>query len=427
MLIMKILVISNNPFSNTYNNGKTLESMFSWIPKSNLAQVFFHSGFDPDFSFCNKYYRVSDIDVCKSLWLRRECGNEILSSKSTDSNRFHFSLLARYFKLSSLQIVRDYIWNLVYTKIKRKPLYKWVKDFNPDIVFFVGGNCGFAHSLVWDIVSRQKCRLFSYFTDDYVIYPRYKNLLMRLQKKRLQKIYATTIKMSEKCFVIGREMSKEYNKKYFKEFIPIMNSVEIDDYPLPAEKSDNIIITYLGNLGIDRWKMICRFADFLFKIQQEFGLKTEFRVFSGTNLNSTMRHNFNKYKVKYMGYLAKDKLKNAIIQSDILLHVESDKIEYRTFTRLSISTKIPEYLVSKRAVIGFGPSEVASISLIKENYIGFVIDSNVSYEMVKNKIYTILRDYEMRNRIAEQALDFAKLNFEIHKNQSILKKYFVNV
>jgi hypothetical protein len=64
---VNVLVVSTNCFSDVYNNGKTLESIFSSFDKRNLAQVFFSENMNPDLNFVNNYFKISDVNVLKNF------------------------------------------------------------------------------------------------------------------------------------------------------------------------------------------------------------------------------------------------------------------------------------------------------------------------------------------------------------------------
>ena len=64
-----------------------------------------------------------------------------------------------------------------------------------------------------------------------------------------------------------------------------------------------------------------------------------------------------------------------MFDADAFLHIESDDESYCSLTKLSVSTKIPEYLISSRLVIGYGPVYLASMKLLKDNNIGIVISN----------------------------------------------------
>ena len=71
---MKILVISHNSFSQTYNNGKTLSAIFSKFKKEELCQLYFTPIGRPDFDRCEHYYRICDKDAILSIVNRGLCG-----------------------------------------------------------------------------------------------------------------------------------------------------------------------------------------------------------------------------------------------------------------------------------------------------------------------------------------------------------------
>jgi len=66
----KVLVISNNAFSQTKNNGKTLASLFEYFQPENIAQLYFNPEL-PDVDRFNKYYQITDLDMLRSLFSRR--------------------------------------------------------------------------------------------------------------------------------------------------------------------------------------------------------------------------------------------------------------------------------------------------------------------------------------------------------------------
>lgn len=425
---MKVLIISNNPFSNYFNNGKTLEKLFAWVPKSDLAQLYFHDLFEPDFDYCFQYFKLSDKDILYNMLNGKKCGKKmfpIQMEKAEDRKKLNQHKRLR--DLSYLQIFRDYMWKLGCREYKKELMYKWIEDFSPSVIFFVGGNCGFAHELVWNIVEKYNIKLYSYFTDDYIIYPCYSNWFRIFQKQRLKYIYRKTVMRSQNCFVIGEKMAISYAHYFKKQFIPIMNSISITDfpYPLPKKIGDKLVISYFGNLALNRWKSIVDIARHLQKLNNTGNFDCLVKVYSTSLPNDNVLKRFSENNILYEGLVVGEEYRKAIIDSDILLHVESYDKMYRSLTRLSISTKIPEYLISKRPIIAFGPSEVASLTLLKENNIGYVVDC----EATKEKIYDQLCDIMLlilnnKCKTIENAYNYACVHYNSNNIQSLFNKYF---
>ncbi|MEG2402761.1 MAG: hypothetical protein RSB34_07500, partial [Muribaculaceae bacterium] len=61
----RTLVISNNSFSLTNSNGRTLGNFFIGWPKESLAQ-FCISSDGPNYDICNNYYCITDKEALKA-------------------------------------------------------------------------------------------------------------------------------------------------------------------------------------------------------------------------------------------------------------------------------------------------------------------------------------------------------------------------
>jgi glycosyltransferase involved in cell wall biosynthesis len=405
---MRILIVSHNSFSKVDNNGKTLESIFRSFSKENLAQVFFTENKNPDFDFCNNYFRIADIEVLKSLLKGfSDCGivlaEEQKNLNKNVNNIEKGSKLFRYAKskVDHMVLFRDLLWS--FNSWKSKPFLDWSSGFKPDVIFYVGGNFGFSHNIARFLFKHLEVPLVTYFTDDYLIYPKNKNLLDSIQRIRMKKFYAKTVQQSSLCFAIGDLMAEEYSSHFCKEFLPIMNSIEKQEY-YPYLEKQGVVFSYFGGLHLNRWKMLIRLANSL-----SIG---SLNVYSIEKPSEEILIEFAKANIKYIGAVEGTDLKNAILGSDVLLHVESDDLYNRTLTKLSVSTKIPEYLMSGRLVLGFGPEEVASMKILSDNKIGVVIASSISDDCLKSELIKIVLDFELRKRIGLQGYDYACENFD---------------
>jgi hypothetical protein len=174
--------------------------------------------------------------------------------------------------------------------------------------------------------------------------------------------------------------------------------------------------------------MISDLGSMLREIYVKFNLKTELYVYSVSELTPEIVESFNENDVIYKGCAYGDELSKALSDSDILLHVESDDKYYRRLTRFSVSTKIPEYLITGKLVLAYGPPEVASISLFLENGIGVVISSDESRDITIKKLKDIITNDADRIHIGKQGYDYAveKFNREKVQNMFMEKVYSVS-
>ena len=65
----KVLIISNEPLSNRYSNGRTLRNLMLNVKKDQIAQFFLHD--EADETVVSKSYRVTDKDALNAFLMRK--------------------------------------------------------------------------------------------------------------------------------------------------------------------------------------------------------------------------------------------------------------------------------------------------------------------------------------------------------------------
>lgn len=66
---MKVLLVSHTVLSRTGNMGKTLLGYLADFSPQEVAQFYIHSEVPTDNSVCIDYYRFTDVDAVKSVFL----------------------------------------------------------------------------------------------------------------------------------------------------------------------------------------------------------------------------------------------------------------------------------------------------------------------------------------------------------------------
>jgi len=412
---MKALIISANGFSKVLNNGKTLESMFSAFRKEELCQIITRPQRLIDFDYCNSFYCISQIQVLKCGMTCKKSGY-LLQYYNNENSSNSFDKLSKAKKYIP-DILREFASNM--NNWDNEFLWNWLKDESPNIVFVVGGST-FLHSIAIKISETLKLPLFTFFTDDYIIYPKQKGLFGSLIKNRLKKSYIRVIKESEKCFAIGDEMSREYHEFFGKCFIPIMNALPPQQMRKNIYNGNQIVISYFGGIHLNRWRMLVRFSSLL-------PPDCVLNVYSSAKLSNKITKAFNESGINFKGCVSGNLLRESMLESNILLHVESDDPSNRRLTKLSVSTKIPEYLMSGRCIIGFGPIEVASMKEIQNNHVGFVIDSSMNDFEISSKIAAILSNVSGIEEMGIKGHEFALKKYDGTKNAMLFRKHLESI
>jgi glycosyltransferase involved in cell wall biosynthesis len=100
----------------------------------------------------------------------------------------------------------------------------------------------------------------------------------------------------------------------------------------------------------------------------------------------------------------------------IVLHVESRAPDVSTFTRLSVSTKLPQCLASGRPILAYGPSQLASMRLVTRSGAGLIAEAP---EQLVTAISKLLINANLRGRLAHAGETYARANFS---RQTLLRR-----
>lgn len=421
----KVLVLSHNAFSKVQNNGKTLENFLGNYSKDKLAQIYLQPE-EPDFDFCSKYFRITDYEALNNVLLKGQMGNEILPGEKNLEIRDLKPLVQhlygdRYSKKEKkglgkiihkmfinrvpfCVLIRNCIWQS--SDWCTSDLKNWIEDFKPDVLFFQGSSCSFAYEIALWICDEYKLPLVLELTDDYTYFVNRFSAFERLNMKKYLKIFQKAILKAKSIIVISKYMEDEYKERFGgKQYAVLMNAIERN----MAEKQNvdiyNMKIVYAGNVSIGRWKVIKQIGEALDQINHMQDTKYRLFVFTPFYLERKVRHKLSKCNsINYGGCLNPQELEKEIETADMLLHVESFKKKMRKVTRLSISTKIPEYMASRRCIIGVGPRNIGSIRYLQDNSLGKVI-FNYRKDIIIKEIMELINSPQMQKIFEEHAYE----------------------
>lgn len=404
-----ILIFSTNGFSRV-NSNKTYEAIFRQFEKENLYSFFLRPyDYMIDYEYCNSYYAVSESDIIrKFVNPKSQCGGivkpqNLSNNFQTDKTKSIYQKF-KILPLKNIPILKDILWltNLWFNSSFKK----WLKFSEIDLIFFHDPGL-----ISTQIMARKLLRLLDvplviYVTDDYFVYNK-KNLLHSIYQFFLRKDFKKLLQFSSERYCIGDEMARCYLENFGYKFKVIMNCAVIK--PIQINYPKRIpIVSYFGGLHLNRWKMIARFADLVRG-------RMEIRVYTSSSISETIKKIFKNYNVNICGCVFGEDLEREILESDILLHVESDSKKNIQRTMLTVSTKIPEYMTSGKLIVGYGPGLIASMKFIKDNNIGYSINSNSNNISCIDEIMNIINDKEMMTYYIMNAYNYAKKHFEINQ------------
>jgi glycosyltransferase involved in cell wall biosynthesis len=442
-----VLVVSHNSFSDTLNNGKTLSSLFKNWPKENLAQLYFWPEL-PDVTTCYNFFRITDYEVLDSFITRKNLVGTIINGdpenlngsiessivKNLTRNRgnhnggkgFH-KIISGMFKkrLSGAILIRDYMWNKKFPETTN--FSKWIESFKPDVVFLQCSNGVFPYRIALQIGRKYNIPILLQITDDYLTPRGIMTLSGWLHHKKLIKEVKKVINYSSCVFAIGEKMAVEYENRFGGKYEIFMNTVDTSNSVISSnetKRNDNCIkFLYAGSLHTNRWKTLSVIGEALKELRDD-GLNCKFDVY--TNIkpeDKVLKAISYKGIMEYCGSLTPIELENKMNEYDILVHVEAFDKNSKHITRLSVSTKIPEYLAKGKSLLAVGPADIASIEYLVENNVANVID-NLDKNHIKSKLKEIIENKELRNQKIINGIELARKRHDSLFNREKIKKIF---
>ena len=405
----KVLVISNNCFSNTSSNGRTLGNYFIGWPKEYLAQ-FFLSG-SPDYNYCNNFFQVSDREALNAIFFKKNIGGQVVHFYNHKTNSVETGKEIKRNAFTMLS--RNIVWKL--GAWKRSGYWKWVKSFNPDIVLLQAGDFAFLFDLARETALKLNAKLVIFNTEAYY----YKNydyfrsngfvhflypVFLRQLRRALKKAYS---KMSYVVYCCD-QLKNAYALDFKNKAETIYTSSEIK-YEKKQKTTDTFITSYCGNLGLKRHESLIEVANTIQEISSDLYVDVYGKIPS-----EEVKKAFDECKgIKYHGFVSYDQVKEIIRNSDLLLHVESFDEFYKEDLKFGFSTKIADYLCSGNCFLLYAPETVACYQYLKDNNIAYVAADKSDLKNILSRLVAFPNE---RTKYREEALLIAKKNHNAETN-----------
>ena len=427
----KILVISHNPLSQHSNNGKTLAAVFKDWPVDCFAQLYFSGGL-PESQKFNNFFRITDIGLLKSVLkfgYLNTCGSQVNAIKNVNDtlnlkqrNIFWQNLANKF--TSVKRLLRDALfssglWN-------SEKLQSWTNNYAPEVIFLLGGDACFAFDIGLALASKYQIPLFVYITDDYLPDTLKRSFIKLYLDKKLRNKYVEVFSVSAKKYVIGVEMAEVFAHRFQSEFFPLMNCVDFVKFEVSEARQNKKIleVVYAGGLHLGRDLALCEFARVLIDVSESTGVLLILKIYSLDQPKREITKRFIALNIIFAGGALSTDLQIIFSKSDFLLHIESSNPDLIEKTKLSISTKIPEYLSVGVCLIAVGPEELASIKLIAVNGIGLIISNKLDIKKQLSDFSQAVLNDSYRISMGSAGREYANMHFS---GAEVRKKLYLQI
>lgn len=304
-----------------------------------------------------------NIDECEKA---KPCGIYIGSvtskkiSAATYNNKVRKALKDIYYKLGLSDI--QHSWNFSTEQIEQ------AKTFNPDIVFCCLGTYGAMLDCERIMELLPNARLVLYIVDDWVNTKSSRRYFKHYWNKKNNELFKHLLDKASGLLSICPYMSESYLKQYGKVFYPFHNPVDLNYWkslpsnPKYADGTTSILFT--GKINDDTRDCLLDTCKVVDQLNNE-GHKFVFDVYSpNANMHPDL---FSQYPSCHLfTAISHDDIPIVTKGYSAMLLTLGFSKESRKYVRLSMPTKLSEYLAASIPTVLYCPEEIALSQYLKD-------------------------------------------------------------
>ena len=408
---LKVLIISHNCFSDSGSNGRTLANFFKEYPANKLAQFYIYNE-DPGSTVCDKYYRVTDKEAVKSL-LKRNCGGQIACKASKEQTAPAQTAEKKPKRTPFVYFAREMVWKLGHWK--NKQLWSWIDEFSPEVVLFQAGDSAFLFDFARKVSQKRNIPLVIYnsesyyFKDKNFLAPsRFSDFWYRILHRYFRKHAGKAIRHAKKSIYISDILRQRYDEEFKMPSVTVMTSTDLLGTP-EVEKTKEITLSYLGNLGVGRHETLIELAGILQSIDPSLTLAVYGKA------TPEMEKQFaDTAGIRYGGFVSYADCVRIMKESTLLVHTENFSDFFLEDSKYAFSTKIADCLASGTCLFVYAPRELTFTQYLKERGAACVAFNPTE---AKRELKRLLENEALRQEYAQKAMETALANHAVDSNR----------
>lgn len=397
----KVLILNTN-FSPLEGSGITIRNLLKRFKPVQIGNACVNPY--EDRLICSSYYSFN-----RSSKLLTKNGNTIL----LDQKEFRFPKMK-----SALIGIKNLLEGLgVFNKIIfSREFEDWLNINQFDVVYAVSYSARDIPFLL-SFIRKTKLPFIVHIYDDWIRHNRY-GFFYKLFAPVIERRFKTLLKISSGRICISDKMAREYNQRYGFDFEVFHNPCSVKLLQLDGNKHQNQIlnISVFGTVGdnnINEIAMLNRV------IEEYYRNKIVINLYGSVRRQSILDVINGLKSVKSHGHISHEYALNIMKMSDILFMPLSFRKQYGQYYKLSMPTKITEYLASSVPILLFAPDSFAVTEYLASHNAAFVV-TQYSEDHLKRGIESSLFNSEECAMIVKNAKN---LVVENHSTEIVSTKF----
>ena len=368
----KILVSSIDVW-NSESGSDTFTNLLSGYDSEKVANIFFRSGI-PTSGAANKYFFISENAVIKSIikkdtttgWEVSRCTDgyekkQMDECKTTEKRRYSFFTKHRWWVFL---FAREFLWKI--GKWKSEELDNFIEEYKPEVLFCPIESYIYFNRVNEYIIKKIGIPLITYMWDDNFSYKGCNGIGSYIHRFFLRRSVKRLIEKSSEVFAISPKMKTEIEEEYGVNVKLLTKGIKPHSIQMENCSNSPLKMIYTGKLAYGRYETIALVSKILGKVNSN-GVRVEFDIYTGSVLKDEEVESFSSPGVHFCGCVPQTQIAEIQRSADILLMAEALGGKHKYDARLSISTKVVDYLGAGKCIVAIGLNDIASIEYLSKN------------------------------------------------------------
>lgn len=417
----RVLVVNGEPFNRSSATGITMSNLFLEWPQERLGQVFTaNMATERRATGCN--IQLSSRDLFPFSHFRA-------SAASAEAHGAPSELKGNDFATSGREMVRAYTRKLVSPLLEFLPYnipteaMGRIASFQPDVIYSMLGSIRMV-ALVSTLSKRLNIPVVPHFMDDWISTYSVpgRSVGSPLHARYLQSAVKELFGSVPVAMSIGEMMSEEYSKRFSRGFFDFMNPVVVDDdFPRATlRNADDVVrFVYVGGLHLGRADCLVDIAEAVHEVAAA-GRLIELHIYAPeTDAIAAKALQAISPSVLYRGSIPQNQVRSVLDQSDVAVHVESFDDRCAEYTRLSVSTKIPQYMAAGIPLLAYGPASLASCRYVQSTGSGVLVGAR-DKSAIRDAVESLVSSEQFRSELGLCGWQQAR---EFHDGRVVRKRF----
>ena len=382
-------------FGHTFNNytgmGITLTNLFADWPKDDIAV--WADGVEQE--LCNIIRPCAVYSGKQKNFLRQPERKKIPGLK----DKIKEIIRKQYYQTGIQELRED-------THISKSNL-ALAKKFNPEIIFCALGSDTAMKRCENLMDEFPNSKLVLYIVDDWVNTKINSRYFASFWRHKYDRDFRHIINRATGLLSICQYMTDEYKRIYRKVFYPFHNPVNVEEWQsinvLPKYGNDKTAILYVGKINDDTAPCLldmCKAVEELNLIRKSF----VFDIYS-PDYNSKAFLFDGKVGIHAFPPIAHEDIPRVMKSYSALFLPLGFSKQSRRYVRLSMPTKLTEYLASGKPIILYCPEEIALAKYLADKNCAVMCTDNDTFKL-KSTVAS-LQDTDIYNQLVKNSLSLA--------------------